>query len=674
MTIRVPSTGRGLAKRSTARRAVVLVLHATLCVGPAAWAAGIVPDGTTATSVSANAAGKPNVAVAPPVAGVSYNAFSQFNVGKAGADLVNTGANARYIVSEVTSAAPTLIEGPLSVTGPRANLILANPNGITVNGGSLLNFGSVALTTGKVSFNDLTPAPGVLQRNILVSTDRGVIQIGPEGLSGALINLELIAKQLRVSGPVTNTFGSATARIRGVVGSSRTEINTAVSPTDNLNEWLAYTSTNAGGAGTALIDITPSGSLGAGRIQVAVTDAGAGVRHAGSALATLGDFALNASGELRIDGGSINAANDIVVRAGSFHQENVGDTASRIVASNGAVLIEAAGDIVNRGSLIQGAARSATELGSEGAVTLRAGGSVINQTPVDGPLAVVFGSADDIVVRGQDIANRSGRLIGNGDLLLAAGGDVVNEVQRDGGSIDGTPQSYRSRTRNWLGLSTRTAGFTVDFGDLASHGEQALLVADGDVEVSGRNITNHGGEVNANSGDIRFTAIHQISNEGLATGQVRFDRSCGLFRCKTRAESDVVIVGGLLNASRNIELVAGAEIANIGGRVLALNDITLDAPKVTAKSVIVYSVIRRYSGLKALFGDTWAQVYAADQGGSFTANQGRLRLTGTAFNEAGVFAAAEGVDAPGGIVTIREPRRDPVRLDDHIGLTSWWWK
>lgn len=748
--------------RHGARRAGRLFPALAVGIALDALAGAIVVDGTTATTVATGGAGKLSVAIAPAQAGVSYNAYAQFNVGRAGVDLINTGVNARYIVSEVTGTMPTAIEGPLAVVGPRANLILANPNGITVNGAQLINFGSVALSTGKLGFNDFTPAPGVLQRNLVLATERGALEIGPAGLAGALINLELIAKQLRVNGPLTNSFDSASARLRTVVGTSRAEFDTSISPTDNLHDWVAYSGAGVASATATLLDITAQGSLAAGRIQIAVNDAGAGVRHAGSALATHGDFALASSGELRVDGGRMRAARDLVIdapalaaqhpdieaernaelragaislsggrlaagadvllgvpdvaaraltridgtsiragnglglfalgqpielcgatlgagqnivaRAASVGLANAGATASKLVSTGGAVLIETAGDIHNRGGLIQGAQRAA-DASFAAAVTLRAGGSVINESPHGAALAVVFGSADDVLVSaGRDIANRSGRLISNRNLSLTAGADVINGVERIGGIDGGAQQPHRSRSRNVFGISKRTTGFSVDYGALTSAGEQALLVADGELSVTGRNLANRGGELIANAGDIRLSATAAIRNEGLATGQVRFERSCRLFICKTRAHSDVSVIGGLLNASGNLELRAGERIENIGGRVLALGELTLDAPKVSARSVTVYSLIKRASGLKALFGDSWAQVYAADQGGVFTAQQGWLRISGAALNEGGVFAAAEGTEAAGGIVTLRGARRDPVRLDDHLGLTSWGWR
>ncbi|XHO65920.1 16S rRNA endonuclease CdiA [Burkholderia gladioli] len=168
-----------------------------------AAAAGIVPDGGTATSVSIGAGGRQVVGLAPAVAGVSHNTYSSFNVSAAGASLDNVGINARTIVNQVTGTDRSLIEGNIAVLGStRANVILSNPNGITVNGGSFTNTGHVVLSTGRVSFDDITLAPGVIRRDVVLDTDSGTIVVGPNGLSSALISLDLIARNLRVEGPV----------------------------------------------------------------------------------------------------------------------------------------------------------------------------------------------------------------------------------------------------------------------------------------------------------------------------------------------------------------------------------------------------------------------------------------------------------------------------------------
>lgn len=152
-----------LASASRAGRYVgKVVVRAMLLAGAAhaSAAPGIVADGGTHTVVTTAGNGRQTVAIAPSVYGVSSNTYSSFNVGRAGAALDNTSANARTIVNQVTSTNPSLIAGDITVLGSRANVVLANPNGITVNGGSFVNTGHVALTTGQVSYVDVQLAPG----------------------------------------------------------------------------------------------------------------------------------------------------------------------------------------------------------------------------------------------------------------------------------------------------------------------------------------------------------------------------------------------------------------------------------------------------------------------------------------------------------------------------------
>jgi filamentous hemagglutinin family protein len=195
------------------RRVVQVCLFSLTVMSVSAHAVGVVADSGTATSVSTAANGHQTVSIAPAVGGVSHNTYSHFNVGSAGVDLNNVGINARTIVNQVTSTDPSVISGQLAVLGSRANVVLANPNGITLNGGSFVNTGHVALSTGQVSFNDVLTG-SVLQRNVVLDTTTGTIVVGPQGLSSALVALDLIAKSILVNGPLTNTFTSPTARLR----------------------------------------------------------------------------------------------------------------------------------------------------------------------------------------------------------------------------------------------------------------------------------------------------------------------------------------------------------------------------------------------------------------------------------------------------------------------------
>lgn len=881
----------------------ILSASIALSLGSGIAGAGVTPDGGTVTTVNTGANGKQTITIAAPVSQtkVSHNTYSEFSVGKPGVDIVNTSSNnaARYIVNEVTSTNPSLIEGPLRVIGARATVILANPNGVTINGGSFVNTGSVVLSTGKISFDDFKPGAILEKRNIVLSTSRGLIEIGPEGLAASLRSLELMAKQVKINGPVSNEFGSAdnvdgSGLIRINAGDTKATIDTGPTPGNPLE--IAYVASNTN-SGAVLVDITPLGSLNAGRIQLAVNDRGAGVRHAGSLFASIGDFTLAGTGEIKIEGGRIHAArdlivgapvnllssdgsivfdtapnfkmaegylasgrdtviraskisvdggrfqagsetqtgnmvlgmrqgmtgaialraaptdtgpesltfeasggigvyggdqivringaeldahenvevnadriefdthwtngqalsgsidsaagsvtlfanhdivshggevqgsagviihsadllldvatrdsidkksrlisnggtvalsidntihvrgsdiaasDDIIVQSATFSQEPVGTAGSSTVAVNGTVLIETSGGILNIGSLIQGNAAKIAVAGSRGAVILEAGDSITNESETGGPQAVIFGADGNVVGHaGGDIVNHGARIIANKALTLSAAGDVKNVIDKTDGVSAGAREAYRKNSRNLLGINKRSSGFSVDYGKLLHDHQEAFLIAnDGDLDIDGNNIVNSGGNLYANGkGDIRLTAQHKINNHGLATGTAVFERSCRLFTCKTTAESNVAVEGGLISAGRDIVMSAGDEIENTGGRVLALRNINLNAPKVIARSVTGYTAITRHQGMRAFFGDTWGKIYAADQGGSFTANQGTLKISGTAYTEGAPLAGANGVEATGGIVTVRPVQRDPVTIGDaHIGLTSWFWK
>jgi filamentous hemagglutinin family protein len=793
------------------------------------------------------ASGRVTVGIAPAVSGVSHNTFRDFNVSAAGVDLNNASVGARNIVAQVTGTNPSVLAGPLAVLGPRANVIIANSNGVSVNGLSVSGMGNLALTTGQVSFNDFTTANGQTQRNVVLTTGQGAIDIGPAGLTGTLLNLELIARQIRVGGAVTNLYGDSNAKVRLVAGNSRAEIDSSVSPTDNLTPWVTYTAQrNSPGQGIA-IDITAAGSLMAGRIELLVTDQGAGVRHAGSALATAGDFVVTGSGDLQLASGTIQAKRDVLIDSGGatgqgqvsagrhiqiasdkvaltqstltagtnepgnivigsngqvhstpvsltdstltasggigmydagpgvvltgtqataagnvivntaslsmagdaiqraalqstggmvsiatgdasltsadidgvagtsiqahnltlqdanlkssgaavaidasgayaqhdssvlaatdarLHAASVAidstNTQSVVVAKNGGVLIQSDTDVSNTGGLIQGQTRIAGEPLSTGAVTVRAAGNVTNlSTPTY--LGILFGAGDDVeVTAGGNIVNRYARIFSNEYLRLQANGDVTNEVTHQDGVGSGQVQTWSSSGQRWFVLTKRSAGFDVDYGQVDRPDQIAYLLSDKGTTISGRNVTNYGGEIYANNGAIRITATDTFRTEGVATGSAHYERSC-LIVCRTSASSTTGVTGGLLSAGTDIDIQAGQQAINAGGRVLAIGNLNVTAPVIYATGITGYTAIARDRGFKAFFGDTWARLYAQDVGGSWMAS-GHTQINGDTVTDGGSFDGAVSIT---GQSTVTRPRqRDPVTIENHLGLTSWLW-
>ncbi|MDN7450699.1 filamentous hemagglutinin N-terminal domain-containing protein [Burkholderia multivorans] len=682
-------------------------------------AAGIVPDGGTATTVSIAPNGRQLVNLAPAVAGVSSNTYSSFNVTTAGATLNNTGINARTIVNQVTSTNRSLIEGEIAVAGPRANVVLANPNGITVNGGSFVNTGHVALSTGTVSFNDLQIAPGVIQRNVVLDTSTGTIVVGPGGLAGALIGLDLIAKNIVVDGPIDNTFSSATAGVRLLAGRSRVELNTGLSPSDNANDWLSRSATtDPDTASSYAIDITAAGSLTSGRVQLIVTDRGPGVRSAGAMSASLGDFTLTSNGNVEMSHAKIDVARDLdvssqggltltdtevkangghvnvstadaialtgssVMASGSVKLNGAGITlnpdeamtGATVASSQSGVVLKSAADIVNVGSLVQGQTAIASDADSAGAVTLSAAGRILNQSLPQTRLGILFGVQGDVsLTAGADIVNENARILSNRSISIDAGGDLQNIVDHSTGVQNGAVVGFSEQGGRFLFLRHRSDGFTVDYGALADASKLAYITADaGNVTVRAANVANIGGSILSNGGAIDIAARDNIVTQAIFTGQASYRRSCFIF-CRASASSNVQAFGGVIEANADIALKAGTQITNTGGTVLALGALTLDAPKTLAQGVPGYTVINRNHDLKAWFGNRWAAIYAADTGGLFTGGTGKVRLTGEADIDGGAYNAPDGVLAAGGILTIRPPHRDLVTIGNgnHMGLVSW---
>ncbi|OMG71075.1 filamentous hemagglutinin N-terminal domain-containing protein [Burkholderia ubonensis] len=715
-----------MARRNSIRRAgagglcvMFFCLAAAGMLPRCALAAGIVPDGGTATSVSLAPDGRQLVNLAPAVAGVSSNTYSSFNVTAAGATLNNTGINARTIVNQVTSTNPSLIQGEIAVAGPRANVVLANPNGITVNGGSFVNTGRLALTTGNVSFKDTQIAPGVIQRNVVLDTATGTIVVGPGGLASALIGLDLIAKTIRIDGPVHNTYTSPTAGVRLLAGTSQVTLDTGLSPTDDKHEWLTRSATmNPDTASSYAIDITAAGSLTSGRVELIVTDRGPGVRSAGPLNASLGDFLLTSNGNVELSNTKIDVAQDFSMTAqggitltdtqvkvnagkanlatdgaltftgssllasGSVKLSGAGialnpDDAmagSTVASSQSGVVLKSTADIVNVGSLVQGQAAIDADADSAGAVTLNAAGRILNQSLPQSRLGILFGVQGDVsLTAGGDVVNRNARILSNRNVSVVAGGDLNNVVDHDSGVQNGAVVGFSERGGRFLIFRHRSDGFTVDYGSLADASKLAYITADaGNVTVRAANVTNIGGSILSNGGAIDIAVRDNLLTQAVFTGQASFRRSCFVF-CSSSASSNVQAFGGVIEANTDITLKAGKQITNTGGTVLALGNLTLDAPKTLAQGVPGYTAINRDHDLKAWFGNRWAAIYAADTGGIFTGGSGKVRLTGEADIEGGAFNAPGGIAAAGGVVTIRAPRREPLTIGNgnHLGLVSW---
>jgi len=129
--------------------------------------------------------------VTPNSQGLSHNKFSNFNVDQQGLILNNaktvtntqlagyisynpnlTGNAAKLILNEVTGTSKTLLQGYTEVAGQAADVIIANPNGISINGGGFINTPNATLTTGVPMMNgNLLQGFNISSGNIVIEGD-----------------------------------------------------------------------------------------------------------------------------------------------------------------------------------------------------------------------------------------------------------------------------------------------------------------------------------------------------------------------------------------------------------------------------------------------------------------------------------------------------------------------
>jgi len=146
----------------------------------------------------------------PDGSGVSHNTYRRFDVPANGVILNNANKDvktqtagyingnenvktkqASLILNEVSGTNRTYMHGYLEVAGKKADVIVANPNGITVNGGGFINIPKATLTTGKVHFSGGKPVYDV---------ERGDILIDGKGLNGrGSDKLEIYTKALKLN-------------------------------------------------------------------------------------------------------------------------------------------------------------------------------------------------------------------------------------------------------------------------------------------------------------------------------------------------------------------------------------------------------------------------------------------------------------------------------------------
>ena len=449
--------------------------------------------------------GVPVIQIVPPsAAGVSHNRFTDFNVGPSGAVLNNSGGTsqtqvagqiagnpmlgnqrATTILNQVTAPNPSRLQGMLEVAGHRANVIVANPAGITCSGCGFLNATRATLTTGR-------PEVGP-KGQISLEVASGKILVEGQGLNGTHVpKVDLLARALVINAGVWADQLTVTA------GAARVDADSG------------ETSALAGGgpAPRFALDTAALGGMYANSIRLIGTEAGVGVNVGGNLVALTGDLSLNAAGDVRIVPNAtlsakktlaLNVPGQLDTSKAVLHGSNVKISAKALnnqdgrITATGPMTLQVQGDLLNAGGLIATAGDhrlEATQLSNHGGTL--AGGNLTAAVK-------------------ERIDNRKGLMLADNTLRLSAaslGNDDTLDVsqtstlmQASAASVGAVasvePADASSGAAQSTPLATGVTAKTIDIRVAQINNAKGEIHASGDLVLVSENLKNPSGRIAA---------------------------------------------------------------------------------------------------------------------------------------------------------------------------------
>ena len=250
--------------------------------------------------------------------GLSHNQYDAFNVDHKGLILnnanrpVNTelagyimgnpnlvGPTANTILNEVTGTGATSMNGALEVAGNKAHVIIANPNGISVNNGTFINANSATLTTGNPIINNGSITGYQVQQ--------GSITVGEKGLNASkTARTDMLAEAVQLNGKVW----AQDAQV--VTGKNAISVD-ATGTVTNISKT---------GASTPIgLDVAAIGGMYANSMYLVGTNDGFGVNNQG-VLSAQNKLTVDSTGKLQNTGTIAATEADITTK--SFEQMNRG--------------------------------------------------------------------------------------------------------------------------------------------------------------------------------------------------------------------------------------------------------------------------------------------------------------------------------------------------------------
>ncbi|MCX8728650.1 hemagglutinin repeat-containing protein [Gilliamella sp. B2838] len=442
--------------------------------------------------------------------GLSHNKYSQFDVSQQGAilnnsskisqtqiagyvqgnELLNKTGPAKIILNEVNSRNPSQLNGVVEVAGQKAEVIIANPSGITCNGCGFINASRGTLTTGKPIINN-----GEING---YQVEQGHITVTGKGLDSSGQNYtDLIARTVSINSAIWANEANV------ITGRNQVSYDTqTIMPLDNATDNKPEVS----------IDVSQLGGMYANSIRMIGTEKGVGVHNAGELGASAGSIVISADGKITNQGAiqaqqSINftSQNDIV------NQKHINSRQSIQLTSQGA--------IVNEGNIV---AKKNVDLKSK---TINSTSTSLLAAGIDeeGKLTQksdIIAQAENISLTGKNLAGQRIKIDAQKSVDLTNSQNVAQTVTFSAENINishakinseqeiNLHATYSIDSRN---IQAKTQTRYVAKAKLIDN-QQSTILANDDITFSADKINNAQSKLNAGKG-IYFNAQYAIDND-----------------------------------------------------------------------------------------------------------------------------------------------------------------
>lgn len=418
----------------------------------------------------------------PNAAGVSHNMYRDFNVDSKGLILNNstndlkhdslgniaknnnlTDGSASVILNEVISNKSSALNGFIEVAGQKADVIIANPNGISCSGCSFINTNKAILTTGKVNLSD----SGEISSYTVTG---GKLTIGQNGMDATNSYAVLLADAIAINGTINAK--------NAIVGAGNFTFDNSTG-----------TMTSAGKSATIMqtlrpeysIDISNIGGIKANSITMVGNNNGFGVRNKGVIVAN-GTLAMTSYGSL-INENSIAGNGYVTQLVSAGELKNTGTIATKnlaiinsygklnnsgTISNTSQMSVAAAGNLSNSGTihatnLLSVATNGNLDtiynswLGSDNQVSVTALGNIDNGGSIRAKNTTVTFGGDTLKVTG-DIMGSATTLVQASKNGSTTSGEITNSGTISGGNV--TVKTNGSLITNYASVLKATESLT----------------------------------------------------------------------------------------------------------------------------------------------------------------------------------------------------------------------